>query len=179
MHRQLFFLQADSTLTEPSPSGLETFLTSALVAAIVTGALNLFLAVRRSREEERARKRELFAKAYATYTEYREYPYVIRRRNHEKPAEERIRISEQIRQTQERLNFFLAWTQVESEQVGKAYEDLIAQVKRVAGAAMKAAWQDSAITQDAEMSIPRSVVDLDRLQPYESRYFEELKTHLK
>lgn len=179
MHRQLFFLEADSTISESSPSGLEILLTSALVVAIVTGLFNWFLAFRRSREEERTRKRELYAQAFATYTEYKEYPYVIRRRNHEKPAEERIRISEQIRQTQERLNFFLAWTQVESNPIGNAYADLVSEARRRAGTAMKAAWEDPPITEDAHMSIPRSLVDLNGLQTYEVKYFKAIQDHLK
>lgn len=46
------------------------------------------------------------------------------------------------RQTPERLNFFLAWTQAESQQVGKAYDELIMQVRRKTGLAMKAAWEE-------------------------------------
>src|SRR5699024_9218240 len=91
----------------------------------------------------------------------------------------RIRISEQIRQNQERLNFFLAWTQAESQEVGKAYDNLIKQVRRKVGLAMKAAWEAPPITEDAEMSIPQSVVDLGGLEAYESEYFQQLESHLK
>lgn len=183
MHNSMLLLEADATTLDTTPSLLQTALTSAIsatvIAALVTLAGNWLLALRRSQEEERARKRELFAQAYATYTEYNEYPYVIRRRNHEKAAEERIRISEQIRQTQERLNFFLAWTQAESQEVGKAYDNLIKQVRRKVGLAMKAAWEAPPITEDAEMSIPQSVVDLGGLEAYESEYFQQLESHLK
>lgn len=183
MHSYLFLLEATTETAETAPSTLQTILTGAIsgavFAAAVTGLVNWLLALRRSREDERARKRELFAQAYANYTEYREYPYVIRRRNHEKPAEERIRISEQIRQTQERLNFFLAWTQVESKPIGNAYADLVSEARRRAGTAMKAAWEDPPITEDAHMSIPRSLIDLNGLQASEVKYFKAIQYHLK
>src|ERR1700758_4760779 len=100
---------------------LPLLFSSALLAAFLTGLINIVLARRKSREEERSRIRAVFAEAFAAYTSYREYPYVVRRRNSEQPAAERVRISEQIRETQERLNYYIAWTRAESADVGRAY----------------------------------------------------------
>lgn len=153
-------------------------LTSAVFAALLTGTFNIILARRKSREEECARVGAAFAEAFSAYTAYKEYPYVIRRRNAEKPGEERVRISEQLRQIQERIGYFLAWTQVESEPVGEAYAALVRQMRATAGIAMKEAWQASAITKDADMVIPTSLVDLGDLRSRERAYFEAVKKHL-
>lgn len=153
-------------------------LASTVLAAILTGTINILLAWRKSREEERSRVRTVFAEAFAAYAEYKEYPYVIRRRNIEKPGEERVRISEQIRQTQEHLNYYLAWTRAESDDVGLAYDALIEQVRASAGVAMKEAWQQPAITEDAAMIIPSSQVDLGSLKTYELAYTTAIRKHL-
>lgn len=154
-------------------------LASTVLAAILTGTINILLAWRKSREEERSRVRTVFAEAFAAYAEYKEYPYVIRRRNIEKPGEERVRISEQIRQTQEHLNYYLAWTRAESDDVGRAYDALIEQVRASAGVAMKEAWQQPAIAEDAAMIIPSSQVDLGSLKTYEAAYTTAVGKHLK
>lgn len=179
MHSKLPISSISSRVDDSNPSGLEFIQGAAVIAAFITGVFNLYLAYRRNRDEERARKRELFAQAYATYTEYKEYPYVIRRRNYEKPAEERIRISEQIRKTQERLSFFVAWTRVESAPVGIAYAALVSQARRSAGTAMKSAWEEPAVTKDSEMSISRSLVDLPNHEAHQAEYFEAVENHLK
>lgn len=153
-------------------------LTSAVFAALLTGTFNIILARRKSREEERSRVRTVFAEAFAAYAAYKEYPYVIRRRNAEKPGEERVRISEQVRHTQERISYFLAWTQAESKPVGETYAALIRQVRASAGVAMTEAWQASAITEDADMAIPTSLVDLGDLRPHEAAYSKAVEKHL-
>lgn len=123
--------------------------------------------------------RTVFAEAFSAYAEYKEYPYVIRRRNSEKPGEERVRISEQIRQTQERLSYYMAWTRAESSDVGRAYVALLDQMRSSAGAAMKEAWQQPAVADDAAMNITSSQVNLDALQAYENAYSAAIEKHLK
>lgn len=158
---------------------LSLLLTSAVLAALLTGSINILLARRKSREEDRSRMRTVFAEAFAAYAEYKEYPYVIRRRNSEKPGEERVRISEQIRQTQERLNYYLAWTRAESNNVGAEYAALIEQLRASAGAAMKEAWQQPAVADDAAMIITSSQVNLKELIAYENAYTAAVENHLK
>ena len=55
-------------------------LSASIIAALITGTINLTLARRRSREEERARVRNTFAEAYKAYSEYREFPNAVRGR---------------------------------------------------------------------------------------------------
>ncbi|NHW46087.1 hypothetical protein HAV21_04165 [Paenarthrobacter sp. MSM-2-10-13] len=153
-------------------------LTSAVIAALLTATINIVLARRRSREEERARVRTVFAEAFAAYAQYKEYPYVIRRRNADKPAEERVRISEQIRATQEKLSYYLAWAAAESSEVGNKYAELVGQMRAVAGTAMKDAWRVPPITEDSNMVIPTSDVNLSGLKQAEEAYRAAVAQHL-
>ncbi|THV41164.1 hypothetical protein [Glycomyces buryatensis] len=152
--------------------------TSAVVVALLTGIVNISLAWRKSRSEERDRIRTVFAEAFAAYTEYREYPYAIRRRNADSPGEERIRISEKVRETQERLSYYLAWAWTESTAVGEAYSDLVSATRRIAGGAMREAWQAPPITEDREMNIPAALVDLAALARYEESFMAAVHMHL-
>ncbi|WP_205326635.1 hypothetical protein [Glycomyces sp. YM15] len=153
-------------------------LTSAVIAALLTGTVNIGLGWRKSRTEERDRVRTVFAEAFAAYTEYREYPYVIRRRNADIPGDERVRISEMVRQTQQRINYYLAWTQSESPAVGKAYNELVTAARNTAGVAMKEAWKTPAITEDHEMNISTAVVNLTDLTKHEHNYAMAVHEHL-
>lgn len=158
---------------------LSTILASGVVAALITTTINIILARKKNRQEERSRIRTVLAEAFAAYTQYREYPYVIRRRNDAKPADERVRISELIRATQERISFYLAWTAAESDSLGAAYAELIQQARATAGTAMKEAWRTAAITADADMVISSTTVNLADLRAAESAYTTEVAAHLK
>lgn len=151
----------------------------AFLAALITAAINLWLNRRKSREEERNRLRNSFAEAFATYSAYKEFPYVIRRRRADVPAEERIRLSEALREIQASLAYHLAWTSLESETVGQAYTNLVHQVRRIAGTAMHEAWKALPTESDDAMNIPRSVIDLSSLTPHEAAYMNAVRAHLR
>ena len=104
-------------------------ISGAFLAAMVAGAINIWMARRRSREEERARIRSTFAAAFEAYTAYKEFPYAIRRRQADDPDGERIRLSEALRAIQEKLSYYLAWPQAESAAVGQQYAGLVAEAR--------------------------------------------------
>lgn len=155
-----------------------TVLSGVVLAAFVTAAINLWQARRRSKEEERDRLSAAFAEAYAAYSAYNEMPFAIRRRRRDQPTEERYRLSEALRDIQSRLAYHLAWTAVESEEVGRAYAELLLQMRRTSGVAMHDAWLSPAIRSDSSMNIPFSVVDLRSLKPYEQAYIDAVRRHL-
>jgi hypothetical protein len=148
------------------------------LAAMVAGAINVWMARRRSREEERARIRSTFAAAFEAYTAYKEFPYAIRRRRADEPESERIRLSEALRVVQEKLGYYLAWTQAESAEVGEQYARLVTEARRVAGRAMHDAWNDPPRATDPEMNIPPEVVDLRQLEAAEAQYMRAVRDHL-
>jgi hypothetical protein len=153
-------------------------LSAAVIAALITAAINLWLARRKSREEERARIRNALAEAFQAYATYKEFPYAVRRRRHDQPAEERIRLSEALREVQARLTYFEAWTKTENPDVGAAYAALVAELRRVAGGAIRQAWLDPPCADDAGMNIPPELVDLSALNPLEVAYLAAATRHL-
>lgn len=168
-----------TTTAAHDPGVLTTvILSGAFLAALMTAGINLWLARRKSREEERNRLRGSFAEAFAAYGAYREFPYAIRRRRADVPAEERIRLSEALREIQASLAYHLAWTAIECDTVGRAYANLVHQVRTTAGVAMHEAWKASPTDSDAAMNIPPSVIDFNSLEPQEATYMNAVRTHL-
>lgn len=158
---------------------LPAVLSGAFLAAMLTATINIWLARRKNREEELNRLRAAFAEAFAAYSAYKEMPYAIRRRRSDAPAEERVRLSEALREIQANLSYHLAWTKIESETVGEAYAKLVQEVRKTAGAAMREAWEAPPIETDTAMNIPPAVVDLSALQPLETAYIDAVRTHLR
>jgi hypothetical protein len=172
-----------ASVPDPAPGAssaglIGAIISGAFLAAMLAGAVNVWMARRRSREEERARIRNTFAAAFEAYTAYKEFPYAIRRRRPDDPEAERIRLSEALRAVQEKLSYYLAWTQAESVEVGQQYGRLVAEARQVAGGAMHAAWNDPPRASDPEMNIPPEVVDLRQLDAAEAQYMQAVRDHL-
>ena len=151
-----------------------------LIGAAVTGAVSLLIFVvtnwRNGQRERLARSREVCSRAYVAVQEYKEFPYVIRRRRKEAPDEERVRISTELRRVQSDLAFYSAWLRTESRHVHRSYTGLLEQVRSVAGAAMQEAWLEPPIEDDSGMNMPD--LGLSALAPYESAYLDEVVHHL-
>jgi hypothetical protein len=124
----------------------------------VTGLVNSLLARRATRIDERSRVRATLSEAFQAYADYKEFPYAIRRAD--RPEDERIRLSEELRKIQSRLSYYQAWCQIESEQIGSAYNDLDREARRVAGAAMHRAWTENAAALEPDMNIGSDRADL-------------------
>jgi hypothetical protein len=156
-----------------------TLLSATILAALIAAAVSIMLAWRKSREEERARLRDRFAQAFGAYAEYCEFAYAIRRRRRDDPSAERVRISEELRKVQAELSAHEAWVKLESETVGTAYTNLIQEMRKIAGGAMRQAWIDEPATSDAEVNIPPATVDLRPLKPFETAYMDAVAAHLR
>lgn len=126
----------------------------ALLAAV---AAPLLLFILKSWHSElvkrRDRRRELYADALSACMEYKEFPYVIYRRNGKKPEDERLRISEALRDVQKRIAHHQAWLRTESKHVADKYDDLVSTLRSVAGEEMKKRWKAAPIKNDAEMTV--------------------------
>jgi hypothetical protein len=96
----------------------------------------------------------------------------------DEPEGERIRLSEALRAVQEKVNYYLAWTQAESADIGKQYATLISEARRVAGRAMHDSWNDPPRATDPEMNIPPDLVDLSQLAAPEAEYMQAVRQHL-
>jgi hypothetical protein len=169
-----------TSTTPPSTGGLiSVFLAGAVIAAIIGAVVNIALARRKSLEEERARVRTTFAEAFQTVAEYKEFPYAIRRRRSDIPAEERVRLSEALREVQAKLSYYAAWTKAESDDVGRAYEKLVGNLREIAGKACHDAWLAPATNDDKDMNFPPGVVDLSALKPDEEAFVAAARKHLR
>ena len=151
-----------------------------VIALVVGGAISLILLAitnwQTGERERLARGREVFSKAYAAVQEYKEFPYVIRRRGKDAPEEERVRISSELRRVQTDLAFYSAWLRTESPHVHRSFTELVRQLRCVAGTAMHEAWLEPAIEDDSKMNMPD--LGLSALTVYESVYLEEVVDHL-
>ncbi len=124
----------------------------AFFAVLVEVLYNRWAERRRQREAERDRLRAEFSKAFATYTRYMEFPFRIRRRRADLPADERQRLSNELSNVQEQLRYYEAWTVLEDPEVGHAYGGLLAGARDKAGRAMREAWGTPGVASDDAMN---------------------------
>lgn len=151
-----------------------------VIGAAVTGAVSVVIFVvtnwRNSQRERLARSREVFSRAYVAVQEYKEFPYVIRRRRKDAADDERVRISSELRRVQSDLAFYSAWLRTESSHVHRSYAELLEQLRLVAGGAMREAWLEPPIEDDSGMNMPD--LGLSALASYETAYLDEVVHHL-
>lgn len=158
-------------------SGWTTAAIATIVASIVSGAIALVTFWANGVRQERSRRQQLYADALAALVSYREFAYVIRRRRAPSPGqgqiagEERVRISEALREVQKDLAYFTAWIKAEgSEDLATSYEQLVVQTRRIAGGYMRDAWNSAPLDDDKGMNIPD--IDYGPLAEHEQAYLD-------
>jgi len=144
-----------------------------LVAIPAVGSLVVLAATRAG--EAKARRREMFARAFAACQAYREFPYVVRRRGTSDPEAERLRISGELRQVQQELAFCVGWMTTESKAVSEAYREFVDSVRAVAGGEIRKAWESEPTGSDRDMSM---IVDLSGIKIAEDSYLAAVRRHL-
>lgn len=158
----------------------ETGLPSAVIVAAIGGAVSLmalaFNAISSSRRDRIARQRQEFSKAFAVCVAYEEFPYIVRRRRKDVPYDERVRISSELSIIQRELAYYSAWLATESTNVSKAYENLVAKLREIAGARIREAWLTPPIDSDGGMNMPD--LGLSELKPLKDAYLLEVAYHL-
>lgn len=184
---QLLILATAPPSPVPEPAGTSgggaawvgAVIASTVVAAVVSGLVAFVLAWRSHRLDERARVRAAFADAFRACAEYKEMPYAVRRRRADQPGDERVRLSEQLRDIQARLSYYQAWTASECDGVGAAYDTLVTAVRSRAGGAMREAWKGPALDNDPGMNIPPEIIDLRALAEPERAFLAAAANHTK
>lgn len=152
---------------------------AALIAAAVAASINLLVLAAVGLREERRRRRDFYAIALEGTLAYREFAYAIPRRRHDALAEERVRISEALRQVQRDFVRAESLMRVErATKVAAAYRRLVAKTREVAGGYMRDAWARDPITTDAEMNT-RSGLDFSRLDDFEMAYLDAVDEDLR
>lgn len=148
-----------------------------LSGAVVAAVVNIALTRRKSLEDERTRMRNTCAEAFEAVAAYKEFPYAIRRRRHDTPEAERVRLSEELRHIQARLSYYTAWMRSEDAKLAAAFDDLVANLRRIAGRACHDAWLAPPASADSDMNFPAGVIDLCGLAQYEDAYIAAVKIH--
>jgi hypothetical protein len=164
-----------SFLAAPLASG-SAWVTPTIVISIVALAVSLwtfFLSGRRARLD---RQRQVFADAFEAVMEYREYPFIVRRRNKDDLVNERQRISSDLSKVQAKLNAFKARLLVEDPAIGQGYAELVKKTRQIAGAMIKAAWDNPPVAGDEEMHAPP--YDFSELVEPDNAYLQAVADHL-
>lgn len=145
-----------------------------LIAAAVSAGVALLGMWQGARTARQDRQRRLFGEALAAVMEYREYPYIVRRRANES---ERSDISRSLSSIQGSLNRYVAILATESRTVGAAYEELVEHTRTVAGPLIAEGWDRQPRAESTNMRV--SDVDLSELQPPTDAFIRAARRHLR
>jgi hypothetical protein len=148
----------------------------AIVAAIVAAAVSLTTFALTARRQRLDRQRQVFGDAFEAVMDYREYPFIVRRRNPAEPEKERQRLSGELSRVQARMNAHKARLLVEDPEIGKLYKELVKQTRLHAGAHIKSAWDNEPISADEEMHAPK--YDYSALDKHDDAYLRAVAEHL-
>lgn len=159
------------TLAVPATQGLTTAQISLLVAGIglVGVVVTAILGAALGRWAEATnRRRSQYADAIATLVAWAEYPYRIRRRTSDDPAE-LARLADLGHDLQERLRCHHTWIATEKAAAADAYKSVWSRISARTGPAARDAWACAPIVRAANMNLngwgPQdSTAELDVLQ---------------
>jgi hypothetical protein len=170
-------LAATTTTANGASSGRgSAWVTPTIVISIVALAVSLwtfFLSGRRARLD---RQRQTFADAMDAVMTYREYPFIVFRRNADDAAKERRRISTDLSELQAKLNGLKGRLRVEDPYVGEKYGQLVAATRRIAGPMITDAWnRDPARTDD---SVHNPGWHFSELDQYDDAYLRAVADHV-
>ncbi len=143
------------------------------IVALAVSLATFFLAGRRARLD---RQRQVFADALDAVMTYREYPFIVFRRNAEDGAKERQRISADLSQLQAKLNGFKGRLRVEDPCVGGRYIELLAATRRIAGPMINDAWNRDPAPTDNTVHNPGW--DFSALDAHDDAYLRAVADHL-
>ena len=146
---------------------------SGLVAALIAAAVVLIGYWWNTRLTRIDRQRQLFAEAFGAVMEYREYPFIVRRRSSDIDREP---ITTGLSTVQASLNKYSALLRIESRTVGVHYGQLVAETRRVAGAAVSAGWELPVREAGTQMHL--GDIDLSGLDPFDEAFVVAVKHHL-
>lgn len=141
--------------------------------ALIVSLVTFVVAGRRARLD---RQRQVFADAFEAVMEYREFPFIVRRRNPDRREDERARLSGELSRVQARMNSHKARLLIEDPHVGKLYTELVKQTRYHAGAHIKSAWDNEPVAFDDEVHAPK--YDFSALDQYDNDYLRAVADHV-
>ena len=156
------------------PSYANTIVISALTSATIA----FFGYWQTARSKRLDRHRQLFADAYRSVVEYREFPYKIRRRTPEtdSAALDRTAITDALSTVQAQLNLHIATLNIETPRIAPHYRQMIAETKKIAGPQIAAAWNHAPPANDTQMHV--TDIDYTELQYTDSQFIKAARHYL-
>ena len=146
------------------------------IAALIAAGVTVLTHLVNSRRARNDRQRKLFSSALGDIVRYCEFPYIVRRRRHDIPEEERGRISAELSAVQRKLNHNREILQVEAPRVGQAFDALAKATRRAAGRAIHDGWNLEPTSTDCDMHV--ADIDLGEIEPYKVDYRTAVADHL-
>jgi hypothetical protein len=128
---------------------------AALITGIVAGLVAVMGFLFNQIANRRERKSKVYAEALTALKEYTELPFRIRRRA-SSSGDTRAVLGEKISDVLSQLGFYYAWLQIDSYEVGMAYQDLVDQTKRFGGRYRAAAWKGPLIARDEDATLAQT-----------------------
>lgn len=146
----------------------------ALAAGVLSAVVALSTLVVNQIRARKDRQRQIFGDAFGTVMEYREFPFIVRRRSDDQGT--RHVISVQLSQVQAKLNQYIGRVRVESRRVGRAYEQLVAQTRTIAGREISRSWDCEPIP--ATEAVHVRDIDLSALREFDEAFLQEVRDEL-
>ena len=150
-----------------------SFLEPILMAALVAALISLVGYWQNARSIRQDRQRRLFGEAYGAVMEYREYPFIVRRRSSDDELDE---IVSRLSKVQSQLNKFIGILTIESKPIGDSYADLVQETRRIVGPQIAIGWDLPVRSPGSSMNV--SDVDLSELVPADERFIKAVRDHL-
>ena len=164
---------------QAAESGEDWKVTAALVAAALAFLAHMIVLLVNGRRARQERLRELYAGGWAAAQAYKEMAFAIRRRNIEDRANERVRLSEGMREIQKDLAYHEALIGRErSGRVAAKYRNLVGKTREIAGSIIKRSWNEAPIPSDSDMHSPEIASELAALKPFEDGYMDAVADEL-
>jgi hypothetical protein len=145
-----------------------------VIAATIAAVVAIVTLIAQARRNRVDRQRQVFADAFADVAAYCEYPYIIRRRLDDNA--DRLRITNDLSEVQQRINKHRAILRVESPTVAVAYETLVSTTRSIAGAANRDGWDQPVRGPGDKPNV--SDVDLSAIAPAQDAYLQAVADHL-
>lgn len=144
-----------------------------LLAALISAAVSIVGYWQNARAKRLDRQRQLFAEAFRSVMEYREFVYKVRRRP---PNADRSQITDALSEVQARLNLHMATLDIEAPHVASVYRALVKATRQVAGIQIAAGWTTRARQSDTDLHV--GDVDLSELEIFDQVFIRAARSRL-
>lgn len=145
-----------------------------LLAALISAAVSIVGYWQNARSKRLDRHRQLFAEAFRSVVEYREFAYKVRRRP---PGTDRSQITDALSDVQARLNLHMATLDIEAPHVAPVYRALVEQTRQDAGPQIAAGWDSQPTQSDTDLHI--GDIDLSGLESFDEAFILAARSRLR